>query len=130
MYIASKAGNLQERKKDKGVKEMNQEKRRKFKLFFYCIGVIISIFALYAFIFVAELATGWKIFLEYYRSWMDNISYIRYFGESWEKVSLSENFGKRFIDKANRFVCQVLRKQSSRGQNCHCIAPRTSLPGL
>lgn len=62
MYIASKAGNLQERKKDKGVKGMNQEKRRKFKLFFYCIGVIISIFALYAFIFVAELATGWEIF--------------------------------------------------------------------
>lgn len=69
-------------------------------------------------------------FLEYYRSWMANISYIRYFGESWEKVSLSENFGKRLIDKANRFVCQVLRKQSSRGQSCHCIAPRTSLTGL
>lgn len=41
---------------------MDQEKRRKFKLVFYCIGVFISIFALYIFIFVAELATGWKIF--------------------------------------------------------------------
>ncbi|WP_294580869.1 hypothetical protein [uncultured Thomasclavelia sp.] len=42
---------------------MNDEKRRKLHLVLYTIGLIISIFALYTFIFVFDNGIGWKIFL-------------------------------------------------------------------
>ena len=42
---------------------MNGEKRRKLHLVLYTIGLIISIFALYTFIFVFDNGIGWKIFL-------------------------------------------------------------------
>ncbi len=42
---------------------MDKEKRRKLNLILYSIGVLISIFALYTFIFVFDNGTGWKIAL-------------------------------------------------------------------
>lgn len=41
---------------------MDQEKRRKFELVFCSIEVIVSIFALYMFIFVMDMAIVLKIF--------------------------------------------------------------------
>ena len=42
---------------------MDKEKRRKLNLILYSIGVLISIFALYTFIFVFDNGTGWEIAL-------------------------------------------------------------------
>lgn len=42
---------------------MNKKQIRTLKLFLYGIAIIISIFALYTFIFVFDNGTGWKIFL-------------------------------------------------------------------
>ena len=42
---------------------MDKEKRRKLNLILYSIGVLISIFALYTFIFVFDNGIGWKIAL-------------------------------------------------------------------
>lgn len=42
---------------------MDKEKRRKLNLILYTIGVLISIFALYIFIFVFDNGIGWKIAL-------------------------------------------------------------------
>ena len=42
---------------------MNQEKRRKLNLLLYTIGVLVSVFALYTFIFVFDNGIGWKIVL-------------------------------------------------------------------
>ena len=39
---------------------MDKEKRRKLHLILYSIGVLISIFALYTFIFVFDNGIGWK----------------------------------------------------------------------
>ena len=40
---------------------MNKEKRRKLNLILYSIGALISIFAIYTFIFVFDNGIGWKI---------------------------------------------------------------------
>ncbi len=42
---------------------MDKEKRRKLHLILYGIGIIVSVFALYTFIFVFDNGIGWKIFL-------------------------------------------------------------------
>lgn len=42
---------------------MDKEKRRKLNLILYSIGVLISGFALYTFIFVFDNGIGWKIAL-------------------------------------------------------------------
>ena len=42
---------------------MDQEKRRKLHLVLYSIAIIVSIFALYTFIFVFDNGIGWKIAL-------------------------------------------------------------------
>ena len=42
---------------------MDQEKRRKLHLMLYSIATIVSIFALYTFIFVFDNGIGWKIAL-------------------------------------------------------------------
>ena len=42
---------------------MDKEKRRKLNLILYSIGVLISIVALYTFIFVFDNGIGWKIAL-------------------------------------------------------------------
>lgn len=42
---------------------MDKEKRRKLNLILYSIGVLISIFALYTFIFIFDNGIGWKIAL-------------------------------------------------------------------
>lgn len=42
---------------------MDQEKRRKLHLVLYSIATIVSIFALYTFIFVFDNGIGWKIAL-------------------------------------------------------------------
>ena len=42
---------------------MDQEKRRKLHLMIYSIAMMISIFALYTFIFVFDNGMGWKIAL-------------------------------------------------------------------
>ena len=42
---------------------MDKEKRRKLNLTLYSIGVSISLFALYTFIFVFDHGIGWKIAL-------------------------------------------------------------------
>lgn len=70
---------------------MNQEKRRKFKLFFLLYWSNHKRFCTLYIYLCCRAGNRMDNFLEYYRSWMADISYIRYFGESWEKVSLSEN---------------------------------------
>lgn len=42
---------------------MDNKKRRKVNLILYSIAVIVSIFALYTFIFVFDNGIGWKIVL-------------------------------------------------------------------
>ncbi len=42
---------------------MDKEKRRKLNLILYSIGALISIFAIYVFIFVFDDSMGWKIAL-------------------------------------------------------------------
>ena len=42
---------------------MDKEKRRKLDLILYGIAIIVSIFALYTFIFVFDNGVGWKIAL-------------------------------------------------------------------
>lgn len=42
---------------------MDKEKRRKLHLILYSIGVLVSVFALYTFIFVFDNVIGWKIAL-------------------------------------------------------------------
>ncbi len=42
---------------------MDKEKRRKLNLILYSIGALISIFAIYTFIFVFDNGIGWKIAL-------------------------------------------------------------------
>ncbi len=42
---------------------IDKEKRRKLNLILYSIGALISIFAIYAFIFVFDDSMGWKIAL-------------------------------------------------------------------
>ena len=42
---------------------MDKEKRRKLNLILYSIGILISLFALYTFIFVFDNGIGWKISL-------------------------------------------------------------------
>lgn len=42
---------------------MDKGKRRKLNLILYSIGVLISIFALYTFVFVFDNGIGWKIAL-------------------------------------------------------------------
>ena len=39
---------------------MDKEKRRKLNLILYSIGILISLFALYTFIFVFDNGIGWK----------------------------------------------------------------------
>ena len=42
---------------------MDKEKRRKLNLILYSIGVLISVFAFYTFVFVFDNGIGWKIVL-------------------------------------------------------------------
>ena len=42
---------------------MDKEKRRKLHLVLYSIGIVVSIFALYTFIFIFDNGIGWKIAL-------------------------------------------------------------------
>lgn len=41
---------------------MDKKERSNWKAVFYIIGVLVSLFALYTFLFVIDMAIGWKIF--------------------------------------------------------------------